>query len=114
MLLAAVDLGSNSFRLEIGKVEGTHIAPHGYWKETVRLAAGLDDSNKLSKKSIDIAVETLARMNERLRGMKNEHVRAVGTQSLRQARHSNEVLLGTQHALGFSIEVVSGREEARL
>ena len=114
MLLAAVDLGSNSFRLEIGKVEGAHIARHGYWKETVRLAAGLDESNKLSKKSIDIAVETLARMNERLRGMKSEHVRAVGTQSLRQARNLDDFLLEAQHALGFPIEVISGREEARL
>ena len=114
MLLAAVDLGSNSFRLEIGKVDGDHIARHGYWKETVRLAGGLDESNKLSKKSIDIAVETLARMNERLRGMKNEHVRAVGTQSLRQARNLDEFLLEAQHALGFPIEVISGREEARL
>ena len=114
MLLAAVDLGSNSFRLEIGKVDGAHIARHGYWKETVRLAAGLDESNKLSKKSIDIAVETLARMNERLRGMKNEHVRAVGTQSLRQAHNLDEFLLEAQHALGFPIEVISGREEARL
>ena len=114
MLLAAVDLGSNSFRLEIGKVDGAHIARQGYWKETVRLAAGLDDSNKLSKKAIEIAVETLARMNERLRGMKSEHVRAVGTQSLRQARNLDEFLLEAQHALGFPIEVISGREEARL
>ncbi len=114
MLLAAVDLGSNSFRLEIGKVEEAYIARHGYWKETVRLAAGLDESNKLSKKAIDIAVETLARMNERLRGMKNEHVRAVGTQSLRQARNLDQFLLEAQHALGFPIEVISGREEARL
>ncbi len=81
MLLAAVDLGSNSFRFEIGKVEGAHIARHGYWKETVRLAAGLDESNKLSKKSIDIAVETLARMNERLRGMK-ERTRARGRHTI--------------------------------
>ncbi|MGH6609922.1 MAG: hypothetical protein ACRECQ_06680, partial [Burkholderiaceae bacterium] len=113
MLLAAVDLGSNSFRLEIGKVEGTHIARQGYWKETVRLAAGLDDSSKLSKKSIAVAVETLARMNEPLRGIKNEHVRAVGTQTLREARNLNDFLLEAQHALGFPIEVISGREEAR-
>ena len=69
MNLAAVDLGSNSFRLEIGRVEGSHIVREGYWKETVRLAAGLDETNKLSKKSIETALETLARMNERLRGM---------------------------------------------
>ena len=114
MLLAAVDLGSNSFRLEIGKVEGAHIARHGYWKETVRLAAGIDESKRLTKKSIDIAIETLARMNERLRGMKSEHVRAVGTETLRQARNLDEFLLEAQHALGFPIEVISGREEARL
>jgi exopolyphosphatase/guanosine-5'-triphosphate,3'-diphosphate pyrophosphatase len=52
MLLAAVDLGSNSFRLEIGRVEGSHIEHHGYWKETVRLAAGLDEHSRLTKKAI--------------------------------------------------------------
>src|SRR4029434_7870474 len=75
---------------------------------------GLDDSNKLSKKSIETALETLARMNERLRGMPGEQVRAVGTQTLRLARNVNEFLLEAQAALGFPIEVISGREEARL
>lgn len=114
MQLAAVDLGSNSFRLEIGKAEGSHITRVGYWKETVRLAAGLDGDGRLNRKSIAIAVDTLARMNERLRGMRGEQVRAVGTQTLRQARNVNEFLLEAQNALGFPIEVISGREEARL
>lgn len=114
MLLAAVDLGSNSFRLEIGRVEGSLIERHGYWKETVRLAAGLSDDQRLSKRAIESACECLARMNERLRGMKGEHVRAVGTQTLRVARNLNEFLLEAQNALGYPIEVISGREEARL
>jgi exopolyphosphatase/guanosine-5'-triphosphate,3'-diphosphate pyrophosphatase len=114
MNLAAVDLGSNSFRLEIGRVDGAHIQRQGYWKETVRLAAGLDDNQKLSKKSIDIALETLARMNERLRGMPPQQVRAVGTQTLRLARNVNDFLLEAQNVLGYPIEVISGREEARL
>ncbi len=114
MLLAAVDLGSNSFRLEIGRVEGSLIHRHGYWKETVRLAAGLGDDQRLSKKAIESACECLARMNERLRGMSGEHVRAVGTQTLRVARNLNEFLLEAQNALGYPIEVISGREEARL
>lgn len=114
MQLAAVDLGSNSFRLEIGQADGAHITRLGYWKETVRLAAGLDADGRLSRKSIGVAVDTLARMNERLRGMRSEQVRAVGTQALRQARNVNEFLLEAQHALGFPIEVISGREEARL
>jgi exopolyphosphatase / guanosine-5'-triphosphate,3'-diphosphate pyrophosphatase len=114
MQLAAVDLGSNSFRLEIGEIDGAHITRLGYWKETVRLAAGLDADGRLSRKSIAIAVDTLSRMNERLRGMHSEQVRAVGTQTLRQARNVNEFLLEAQSALGFPIEVISGREEARL
>jgi exopolyphosphatase/guanosine-5'-triphosphate,3'-diphosphate pyrophosphatase len=112
--LAAVDLGSNSFRLEIGRVEGAHIERLDYWKETVRLAAGLDADGRLTRKSIAVAIDTLARMNERLRGMRGEHVRAVGTQTLRQARNVNEFLLEAQNALGYPIEVISGREEARL
>jgi exopolyphosphatase/guanosine-5'-triphosphate,3'-diphosphate pyrophosphatase len=118
MLLAAVDLGSNSFRLEIGRVvdqgQGNHIERQGYWKETVRLAAGLDGHNRLTKRSIDAACETLARMNERLRGFKGEQVRAVGTQTLRSALNVDEFLLEAQHALGYPIEVIAGREEARL
>ena len=114
MLLAAIDLGSNSFRLEIGRVEGSMIERHGYWKETVRLAAGLGPDGRLSKRAIETACECLARMNERLRGMKNEHVRAVGTQALRLARNVNDFLLEAQDALGFPIEVIAGREEARL
>ncbi len=114
MKLAAVDLGSNSFRLEIGRVEGALLVREGYWKETVRLAAGLDDSGRLTRKSIGIAIETLARMNERLRGMPSKQVRAVGTQTLRVARNVDEFLLEAQHALGYPIEVISGREEARL
>jgi len=118
MLLAAVDLGSNSFRLEIGRAHeqdrGAHIERVGYWKETVRLAAGLDGSGRLTKRAIESACETLARMNERLRGMKQEQVRAVGTQTLRSALNADEFLLEAQHALGYPIEVIAGREEARL
>jgi exopolyphosphatase / guanosine-5'-triphosphate,3'-diphosphate pyrophosphatase len=114
MLLAAVDLGSNSFRLEIGRVEGAHIERVGYWKETVRLAAGLDEHSRLTQRAIESACETLARMNERLRGLHGEQVRAVGTQALRSALNVDEFLLEAQHALGYPIEVIAGREEARL
>jgi exopolyphosphatase/guanosine-5'-triphosphate,3'-diphosphate pyrophosphatase len=114
MLLAAVDLGSNSFRLEIGRVDGAQILRQNYWKETVRLAAGLDSNKRLARKSIETACECLARMNERLRGMPGEHVRAVGTEALRAAENVDGFLLEAQHALGFPIEVISGREEARL
>ncbi|MEG1030128.1 MAG: guanosine-5'-triphosphate,3'-diphosphate pyrophosphatase, partial [Brevundimonas sp.] len=112
MLLAAVDLGSNSFRLEIGRVDGDHILTQGYWKETVRLAGGLDEEMRLSKKTMDAAIETLARMNERLRGLPAAQVRAVGTQTMRLATNAPEFLIRAQAALGYPIEVIAGREEA--
>ncbi len=114
MQLAAVDLGSNSFRLQMGRAQGRHVEPQGYWKETVRLAAGVGGDQKISKKSIEAACDCLARMNERLRGMKPAQVRAIGTQTLRTAVNSDAFLLEAQHALGYPIEIISGREEARL
>src|ERR1700739_3812736 len=114
MLLAAVDVGSSGFRREVGRADGSHIERRGYWKESVRLAAGLDAENRLSKKAIENASNCLARMNERLRGMAGAHVRGGGTQTLRQALNADEFLLEGQHALGFPIEIISGREEARL
>lgn len=114
MQLAAVDLGSNSFRLQIGHVQGRHIELQGYWKETVRLAAGVGSDQRISRKAIEAACECLARMNERLRGLRPEQLRAVGTQTLRAARNGDEFLLEAQHALGYPIEIISGREEARL
>ena len=114
MQLAAVDLGSNSFRLQMGRANGRHIELQGYWKETVRLAAGVSADQRISRKAIDAACECLARMNERLRGLAPEQVRAVGTQTLRDAPNCDEFLLEAQHALGYPIDVISGREEARL
>lgn len=114
MQLAAVDLGSNSFRLQLGRAQGRHIEQTGYWKETVRLASSLGADQRLSRKAIEAACECLARMNERLRGLPAKQVRAVGTQSLRAAANSDEFLLEAQQALGYPIDIISGREEARL
>lgn len=114
MQLAAVDLGSNSFRLQMGRVQGRHVELQGYWKETVRLAAGVGPDQRIARRTIEAACDCLARMNERLRGLRSEQVRAVGTQTLRTARNSDEFLLEAQQALGHPIEIISGREEARL
>jgi exopolyphosphatase/guanosine-5'-triphosphate,3'-diphosphate pyrophosphatase len=114
MQLAAVDLGSNSFRLQMGRGHGNHVELQGYWKETVRLAAGVGADGRISRKAIEAACDCLARMNERLRGLPAEQVRAVGTQTLREAANGDEFLYEAQHALGYPIDVISGREEARL
>ncbi|MEN9945690.1 MAG: hypothetical protein RLZZ293_76, partial [Pseudomonadota bacterium] len=114
-LLATVDLGSNSFRLLIGKAneDGT-IVPIDQIKATVRLASGLDDKNNLTKEAQLIALEVLTRFNERLANFKKSQVRVVGTSTLRVAINANDFITIANKALGFPIEVISGKEEARL
>ena len=112
--IAAVDLGSNSFRLQVARVEDDHIYPLDSLKETVRLAAGLNDDKSLSEDAQERALTSLKRFGERLRGMPVDSVRAVGTNTLRVAKDSDAFLRKAQKALGFPIEVVAGQEEARL
>ncbi len=113
-LLAAVDLGSNSFRLEIGRYHSGHIERIEYLKETVRQGGGLDDDKVLSQAAMERGWQCLARFGERLQGFKKQQVRAVATQTLREAKNRDEFLRRAQEVLGFPIEVVSGYEEARL
>lgn len=112
--LAAVDLGSNSFRLEIGYLDHGQIHRTEYLKETVRQGNGLDEERKLSMDAMQRGWDCLARFGERLAGFRKSQVRAVATQTLREARNRDEFLTRATKILGFPIDVVSGREEARL
>ena len=113
-LVCAVDLGSNSFRLMIGRIVGDQIYPFDDIKEPVRLAAGLGDDKLLDSASQARAIEALRRFNERLRSFSPDAVRAVATNTLRVAKNTQTFLAAAQEALGFPIEVIAGREEARL
>jgi len=117
-LLASVDLGSNSFRLVIGRVVHdagvTQLYEIDRMKETVRLAAGLDENRNVDEPTIERAVAVLERFGERLRSFHPDRVRAVATNTFRVARNVSSLLPRAEAALGFPIEVVAGREEARL
>ena len=113
-LLAAVDLGSNSFRLEIGRFEHGHIQRVEYLKETVRQGNGLDEQRNLSDEAMQCGWDCLARFAERLADFSPSQVRAVATQTLREARNREVFLQHGNDILGHPIEVVSGAEEARL
>ncbi len=112
--LAAVDLGSNSFRLEIGRVEHGEFQRTEYLKETVRQGGGMDDERNLTPQAMQSGWDCLARFGERLAGFKPGEVRAVATQTLREARNRDAFLQRANTILGFPINVISGREEARL
>nr|WP_191629149.1 exopolyphosphatase [Pandoraea terrae] len=117
-LLAAVDLGSNSFRLIIGRVEETPAGSQIYQvdalREPVRLAAGLNTDKYLDHPSQQRGWDVLKRFGERLRDFHPDHVRAVATNTLRVAKNASDFLVEAERALGFPIEVIAGREEARL
>ena len=91
-LLAAVDLGSNSFRLQVARVVDDQIYPLDGLKETVRLAAGLGQGKLLDGPSQLRAIEALSRFNERLRGFAPDQVRAVATNTLRVAKNAPQLL----------------------
>ena len=112
--LAAIDMGSNSFRLEIAQVTDGKYRRVEYLKETVRLGAGLDDQGLLSEEAVLRGLTCLARFADRLQGYEGWQIRAVATQTLREARNRDAFLARAQAVLGFPIEVISGREEARL
>ena len=112
--LAAIDIGSNSFRLEIGQLIDGRYRRIDYLKETVRLGAGLDTNGLLTDEAGARGLACLARFAQRLQGFAPAQVRAVATQTLREARNRDAFLLRGQTVLGFPIEVISGREEARL
>lgn len=112
--LAAVDLGSNSFRLEIGRLEHGQIHRTEYHKEPIRQGNGLDENRNLTPEAMQRGWECLARFGERLAGFRKSEVRAVATQTLREARNRAEFLARGHELLGFPIDVIPGREEARL
>ena len=113
-ILAAVDLGSNSFRLQIARVEGDQLYMLDGLREPVHLAAGLTADKYLDAAAQQRALATLGRFAERLRDLPREAVRTVGTNSLRVAKNAADFIPQAEQTLGFPIEVIAGREEARL
>lgn len=113
-LYAAIDLGSNSFRLEIGQMDAGQLRRVEYIKETVRQGNGLDAERNLNEEAMTRGWECLARFGERIAGFRPSQVRAVATQTLREARNRDVFLTKANRILGFPIEVIAGREEARL
>lgn len=111
---AAIDLGSNSFRLEIGHFSHHHFQRVEYLKETVRQGGGLDAERYLSEEAMQRGWDCLARFGERLAGFPAAHVRAVATQTLREARNREAFVKRGSELLGYPIEIISGEEEARL
>src|SRR5882762_2629637 len=113
-VLAAVDLGSNSFHMVVARYSHGQLVILDRLREMVRLAGGLSDSGRLDDAAADRALRCLERFGQRLRAMHADSVRVVGTNALRRARRKRWFLERARAALGHPIEIISGLEEARL
>jgi exopolyphosphatase/guanosine-5'-triphosphate,3'-diphosphate pyrophosphatase len=112
--VAAVDLGSNSFHMIVAQLDKGQLRVVDRLRESVRLGAGLDQNKRLDELSTARALECLSRFGQRLRALPRGAVRAVGTNTLRQLHDQGAFLRAAEAALGHRIEVIAGREEARL
>jgi len=112
-LLAAVDLGSNSFHMVVARFTLGQLRIVDRIKEHVRLAEGLD-GGELDQEALTRALDCLSRFGQRLATIPRKRVRAIATNTVRQLRLPQQFLMPAEAALGHDIEVVAGREEARL
>lgn len=113
-IIAAVDLGSNSFHMIVAELRHGQLAIIDRLRETVRLAEGLSPDGDLSVDAKRRALDCLARFGQRLRDIEAGNVRAAGTATIRRAHADSDFMHNAERALGHPIEIISGLEEARL
>jgi exopolyphosphatase/guanosine-5'-triphosphate,3'-diphosphate pyrophosphatase len=111
---AAVDLGSNSYHLIVAREEDGHLKFLDRLRETVRMAAGLNERRQLKPEAEAKALDCLAQFGQRLKEIPTGNLRAVGTNTLRRMRGAEAFLRQAERALGHPIDIISGLEEARL
>ncbi|UVE19812.1 exopolyphosphatase [Pseudomonas sp. LS44] len=112
--IAAIDLGSNSFHIVLAKADHGEIRILERLGEKVQLAAGIDEQRLLSEEAMQRGVDCLRRFAQLTNGLPQGAVRIVGTNALREARNRSEFIRRAEAVLGHPVEVISGREEARL
>ncbi len=113
-LIAAIDLGSNSFHMMVARYSQGQFRVVDRIREMVRMAEGLDGRGGLSADARERALACLSRFGERIHDIPPQRVRAIATNTVRALREPQAFLVLAESALGHAIEIVSGREEARL
>ena len=113
-LLAAIDMGSNSFHLAIARVDHGEVKKVASMSEKVQLAAGLDENKNLTEAAQQRGLACLARFVGRLSSVQAKRMRIVATNALRQAKNGHEFIQKAAEILPKPIEIIAGREEARL
>lgn len=113
-LMAAIDIGSNSFHLAIARLDHGEVRKIASMSEKVQLAAGLDKNKILSEEAQQRGLDCLSRFVGRLDSVSADRLRIVATNALRQAKNADEFIRRANEILPKPIEIIAGREEARL
>lgn len=113
-LIAAIDIGSNSIHMVLARVDQGEIRLLDRLGEKVQLAAGLDEQRNLDEAAMSRGLDCLRRFAQLIHGLPQGAVRIVATNALREARNRAVFIRRAEELLGHQVEVVSGREEARL
>ena len=113
-LLAAIDLGSNSFHIVIAQLDQGEIRTLDVMSDKVQLAAGIDSKRYLSDEAKQRGLDCLSRFAQRIKDLPRDNVRIVGTNALREAKNSKAFIDEAEALLGTPLEIIAGREEARL
>ncbi|WP_339845472.1 exopolyphosphatase [uncultured Halopseudomonas sp.] len=113
-MVAAIDLGSNSFHMVLARVDHGEIRILERLGEKVQLAAGLNEQGELSEESMQRGLDCLRRFAQLTNGLPDGAVRIVGTNALREARNRGQFMRQVRQIIGHKVDVISGREEARL
>lgn len=113
-LFAAVELGSDSFRLHVGRIGEGALKLAATMAEPVRLAATLDEDGYLCAAAMRRALACLGEFRRALEAWRPEAVRVVATSALRMARNAPVFLPAAELALGRPIELIDGSEAGRL
>lgn len=113
-LLAAIDLGSNSFHMVVSRLFQGELTTVDIMSEKVQLAAGIGADKKLSVEAIERGLDCLKRFAQRVSSLPRESIKVVGTNALREAANRDEFAEQAEKVLGVPLEIIAGREEARL
>ncbi len=111
---AAIDLGSNSFHLLVATFRTGQLQQIDKVKQMVRLAASLTPDKHISDDGLERAFECLNLFAQRIKNIPNEHIKIVGTNTLRLAKNADVFLQQAESILNHEIDIISGREEARM
>ncbi|MGH1460517.1 MAG: exopolyphosphatase [Neptuniibacter sp.] len=113
-LLAAIDLGSNSFHIVVAQFDQGELRTVDVMSDKVQLAAGVNEKRMLTDEAKQRGLDCLSRFAQRIKDLPRDDVRVVGTNALREAKNSAEFIEEAESILGTSLEIIAGREEARL